>query len=91
MASYSRAHYRRVSPPADTLDQVVARLLDTQARDAARADRDAAYPTVTIETFDAACDYSEERVRFHRARLDRDVAAHTAARIEATRLLKGRR
>lgn len=83
--------HQRVSPAADTLDQVVARLLDTQAREAAVADRQHCYPTVTVDNAEAILDYHEARVTFHRARLDKDTTAKSHADIEARRLLKARR
>lgn len=62
MAFYSRAHYRRVSPPRDTPAEIAARLLDNRIREQARQEREARYPVITIENFDEACAWFESRV-----------------------------
>jgi hypothetical protein len=63
--AYSRRHYRLVSPPPDTHEDVARRLA---ARDAAArgvADREARYPVLTPGNAREALDYQEQRIRHY--------------------------
>jgi hypothetical protein len=52
--SFSKRHYRLVSPPADTPEAIVARLARRAAWKRAEAEVKAAYPVLTDENVDAA-------------------------------------
>lgn len=67
--NYSRAHYQRVSPPADTQAEIQARLIDNRARELGLADRRTRFPELAAENAQAAIDYQEERIAFHRSKL----------------------
>lgn len=69
MAFYSRAHYRRVSPRADTPAEIAARRLEREACTLGVSDRAARYPTLTADNAEAALEYQEARIAYHRARL----------------------
>lgn len=71
MAFYSRAHYRRVSPPSDTAAEIAARKVRHAALELGRADRLARFPTITADNVDAQLAFQEERYAFHLARLSR--------------------
>lgn len=61
--SFSRRHYRAVSPPSDTPEQVRLRIIDKVARETARQERDALFPVITPENFNEACAWFEQRVK----------------------------
>lgn len=61
--SFSRAHYRRVSPPADTVADLAARQRHLRALELARADVAAQYPDgINAENADAVLAYQEARI-----------------------------
>lgn len=60
--AFSRAHYRRVSPPSDTPEQVRERIIDTVARETARQERDARFPIITAENVKDALAWFEARL-----------------------------
>ena len=72
MTRYSRAHYRLVSPAADTKAEIAARLIDNKARECGRLDLAAQYPVISYENFHEACKYQESRIVFHRERLTKE-------------------
>jgi len=63
--AFSKRHYRAVSPPDDTPEQIRARLADNAVLAQAARERDAAYPMpwTTVEQAKAALDFFERRVR----------------------------
>jgi hypothetical protein len=61
VSAYSAAHYRRVSPPADTKADITARLRRQAAWAKADADMQARYPVITVENFTEACQWRERR------------------------------
>lgn len=65
MNQFSRRHYRLVSPPADTQDQIRDRLIARQAAELGMADRIARYPTLTAENADDAIRYQEDRIKHY--------------------------
>jgi len=58
---FSRAHYRRVSPPADTPADIAARLVRLAALQQAVREMWERFPVVTPENFDAANEFRERR------------------------------
>lgn len=70
MAFYSARHYRAVSPPADTAEQIRERRIYRMASERAMAERREKFPTITGENFAAACAYQEQRIAFHVKRIN---------------------
>jgi hypothetical protein len=71
MAYYSRAHYRRVSPPADTPAEIADRAIRVRAGQLGVQDRQQRYPVLTAENADEAMAYQEARIAFHVEHLSR--------------------
>ena len=65
MSFYSAAHYRRVSPKADTAADIAWRIKSRKASELALADRQAKYPTITVDNFDEAGAYQESRIAYY--------------------------
>lgn len=61
--SFSRAHYRRVSPPADTAADIAARRVRLEALDIAAREMRERFPKITPENFQDANDYRESLYR----------------------------
>lgn len=62
---FSRRHYQRVSPPADTATAIAARRRWHEAGRRGMADREARYPIITAENAREAIAYQAERIAFH--------------------------
>lgn len=58
---FSRAHYRQVSPPADTARQIAERIATAAALKAVYAELRAAFPVVTVANASAALDFQAAR------------------------------
>lgn len=67
--SFSRRHYRLVSPPADKPQDIADRRARYAASDHAVADRKARYPQLTAANASEAIAYQEDRYRTHYAAL----------------------
>lgn len=65
MAWYSKRHYARVSPPADTPEAIQERIRFHAAAALGIADRQAKYPEMTAENAAEAIAYQEARIQFH--------------------------
>lgn len=64
MGFYSKAHYRRVSPPSDTAADIAARKRHYRALELARADVAARFPGgITPENACEVLDYQEARIK----------------------------
>lgn len=64
--SYSRRHYRLVSPPADTAEDIVARQRHREALAAAQADVEARFPEgATPENAADYAAYQAARIHAH--------------------------
>lgn len=61
--SYSRAHYRLVSPREDTPAEVEARRRRNGACEQVRAERLLRFPVVTAGNFQEVVDWQERRIR----------------------------
>ncbi len=66
---YSAAHFRRVSPPADTPAEIQDRFRAREAGELAIADRVAKFPTLDAGNAQAAIQFQTERYAFHYAAL----------------------
>lgn len=69
MAFYSARHYRAVSPPTDTDEQIRERRIYQMASERGMADRREKFPKITGENFAAVCAYQEQRIAFHVKRI----------------------
>jgi len=63
MGYYSRKHYRMVSPPADTKEEIAERLRHRSACEQAVKDREAKHPVITVENAVEVMDYQEMRIQ----------------------------
>lgn len=63
--TFSRRHYRLVSPPADTPADVRDRLIRNAAAKLAGEDRHREFPKVTGANVDAVLEYQEQRYIHH--------------------------
>lgn len=63
MSGYSRAHYRRVSPPADTSAEIAARRKRLEALDIAAREMRERFPKIDQYNFQDANDYRENLYR----------------------------
>lgn len=62
--SFSKKHYRFVSPPSDTPAELAWRKRDNECRAIARAEQVERFPVIdSTETFDAAIAFFEARVK----------------------------
>lgn len=67
--TFSRRHYRLVSPPADTAEDIRQRLIRRAAAERAVADRLERFPVLTPFNADAAIRFQDERVAYHEKQL----------------------
>lgn len=90
--SYSRAHYRRVSPPPDTAVEERDRLIRQIASERAIADRMERFPRLTPENADAAIDFQLACEVEHRKALTSELPmSRRAVRVGRPRPLGRRR
>lgn len=62
MRGYSRAHFRRVSPPSDTPKQIADRLRMNAILEAVRQEIAERWPQITPDNFIEADRYREHRI-----------------------------
>lgn len=62
---FSKRHYQRVSPPADTVEAIRERQRHNKALELARNDRTTRYPTLDPANAAEVLAYQEQRFRFH--------------------------
>lgn len=67
--SFSARHYRAVSPPSDTAEDVRQRLIRRAAAERAVTEREERFPMITPFNFDAANRFQEERIAYHEKRM----------------------
>lgn len=60
---FSRRHYRAVSAPGDTPEQIAFRLRRNDMLDITRREMQELYPVITPENFVAANDFLERRYK----------------------------
>lgn len=60
--TFSRQHYRLVSPPEDTPQQIAERLRVRRVNAQAHADTIAKYPVFTMDNIDEALAFQEQRI-----------------------------
>lgn len=66
---FSRRHYRAVSPPSDTPEQIRERAAFQLAREHAISEREHKFPEITPANAVEVLRYQEERIAFHVKRL----------------------
>lgn len=60
---YSKRHYRLVSPPAETAEQIAERIRIRAACEQARKETAARYPLLTVESAREAIAFQEHRIK----------------------------
>ncbi len=63
MAYYSRRHYQRVSPAADTPQQIAERIVRNAVLERVHVELKERFPVLNAANFQEACDWQATRIK----------------------------